>query len=186
MARPRKRARPARSKPRPSARSPRRWAHEHPYAQRSRTRRLRGRARLPRRSRLLRVRAPMDGAFLRRRAAGRSRPRLRVRLARGAGMSRPAENTLHPLEIEDAREAAYRASELQRDVEDAIRDAARDLAEKERLYRRKLSKRIVELHAEDGYAITMCGDIARGEEACSDLRYERDVAEGVLEAARQQ
>lgn len=95
-------------------------------------------------------------------------------------------NTLSPLEIEDARQAAYRASEVQREVENQIREAARDLAEKERLYRRKLSTRIVELHTEGGYAITMCGEIARGEEATARLRYERDVAEGVLEAARQQ
>lgn len=101
-------------------------------------------------------------------------------------MNLPADNTISPLEIGDARQAAHRASELQRNVENLLRDTSRDLAEKERLYRRKLSTRIVELHAEDGYAITMCGDIARGEEAVARLRYERDVAEGVLEAARQQ
>ncbi len=96
------------------------------------------------------------------------------------------ENTVSPLEIPDAREAAHKASELQRGVEDRIREASRDLAEKERLYREKLSLRIVELKAKDGYAITMCGDIARGEPAVASLRYERDVAEGVLDAARQQ
>lgn len=92
----------------------------------------------------------------------------------------------HPLSIEDARAAAHRASELQRAVEDGLREASRDLAEKERLYREKFSIRIVELHAEDGYAITMCGDIARGEEAVAKLRRDRDIAEGVVDAARQQ
>lgn len=44
--------------------------------------------------------------------------------------------------------------------------------------------RIVELRAE-GVAATACADIARGENDVSTLRYERDVAAGVLEAARQ-
>jgi hypothetical protein len=96
-----------------------------------------------------------------------------------------AGNTLHPLQIEDARDAAYRASELQREVEDTIREASRNLAEAERLYRMKLSERIIELHA-DGVAWTVAGDVARGEEATARLRYNRDVAEGVVDAARQQ
>lgn len=96
-----------------------------------------------------------------------------------------ADNSLHPLEIEDAREAAHRASELQREVEDAIREAARDAANRERAYRQALSVRILELHAE-GTAITACSEIARGESTVANLRYQRDVAEGVLEAARQQ
>ena len=101
-------------------------------------------------------------------------------------MSLPAENTLHPLEITDAREAAYEASKRQRDVEDQIRDASRELAEAERQYRLKLTERILYLHAQDGLAITMCGEVARGEPAVATLRFKRDVAKGVLEAAQQQ
>jgi hypothetical protein len=98
---------------------------------------------------------------------------------------RMGANQLHPLEIESAREAAHKASEKQRDVEDELRQASRDLAAAERAYRRKLSERMVELKAA-GLAITACADVARGEPEVSDLRYERDVAEGVLEAMRQQ
>lgn len=94
-------------------------------------------------------------------------------------------NQLHPLLIEDARSAAHRASELQRGVEDRIRTASRELAEAERVYREALSKRIVALYAE-GKAITACSDIARGESEIARLRYERDVKQGVLEAARQE
>lgn len=101
-------------------------------------------------------------------------------------MSGFGDNTISPLEIEDARAAAHRASEVQREVENLIRDASKKLAEAERAYRRRLSERIVQLHAEEGYAITMCGDIARGEADVSQLRYLRDVADGVLEAAKQQ
>jgi hypothetical protein len=96
-----------------------------------------------------------------------------------------AENSIHPLEIQDAREAAYRASEKQREVEDQIVMASADLATAERAYRRRLSERIVELKA-DGTAVTACRDIALGEQDVSNLRYDRDVAKGVLEAAQQQ
>jgi len=100
-----------------------------------------------------------------------------------------ADNTLHPLEIADARNAAYRASELQREVEDAIRSAARDLANKERGYRQALAAKILELRApSDGEQVawSSCRDLARGDKHVAMLAYERDVAEGVLEAARQQ
>jgi hypothetical protein len=96
------------------------------------------------------------------------------------------DNTLHPLEIPDAREAAHEASKRQRDVEDQIRDASSAYAEAERQYRLKLTTRIMHLHAQDGVAWTACGEIARGEKEVADLRYARDVAKGVLEAAQQQ
>jgi hypothetical protein len=94
-------------------------------------------------------------------------------------------NTLHPLQIEDARDAAYEASKRQREVEDQIREASKDLAEKERLYREALSLEIVNLHAAE-VAWTTCEAIARGKPHVSRLRYERDVARGVLDAAVQQ
>lgn len=95
-----------------------------------------------------------------------------------------AENTIHPLQIEDAREAAFKASELQRSCEDQLRQTSRDLAEAERAYRKALSEKILELKA-GGMAITACSDVARGDKEVADLRYDRDVAEGVMEAARQ-
>lgn len=98
----------------------------------------------------------------------------------------PAENTISPFEILDAREAAHRASEQQRAVEDRIRTASRDLAETERQYRLALTTKILELHAQDGVAWTACDVIARGEKNVAELRYKRDVAKGVLEAAQQQ
>lgn len=101
-------------------------------------------------------------------------------------MALPAENTIRPLEIADAREAAHKASELQRSVEDRIRDASRALADAERQYRLKLTTRIMELHAQEGVAWTACESIAKGEKAVADLRFARDVAKGVLEAAQQQ
>jgi hypothetical protein len=107
-------------------------------------------------------------------------------LAEEDGVTLPAENTLSPFEIADAREAAHEASKRQRDLEDRIRDASRDLAEAERQYRLKLTTRIMELHTQDEVAWTACETIAKGERAVADLRYKRDVAKGIVEAAQQQ
>lgn len=96
-----------------------------------------------------------------------------------------ADNTISPLQIADARDAAHAASENQRQCEDRIRKASRELAEAERKYRRELSTRIVKLKAE-GTAITAAADVARGEKKCADLRFDRDVAQGVFEAAKQE
>jgi len=95
------------------------------------------------------------------------------------------ENTLSPLQIQDARDAAHRASELQRQVEDRIRQTSRDLAEAERAFRRALAERIVALHA-DSMAWSVCETVAKGEPRVADLRFKRDVAAGVHDAARQE
>ena len=96
------------------------------------------------------------------------------------------ENTISPFEIEDARAAAHKASEQQRGVEDSIRDASRKLADAERRYRLKLTETIFRLHADEGVAWTACDVIARGEVDVARLRYDRDVAKGILEAIQQQ
>lgn len=90
----------------------------------------------------------------------------------------------HPYDFPEAVAAARRAAEAQKAGEQAVRDAAADLAEKERAYRVALARRIVEVHGE-GAAWTVAQDLARGDQAVADLRYHRDVANGVLEAAQQ-
>ena len=91
---------------------------------------------------------------------------------------------MHPLDITEARAAARLASENQRHGEDMLREAYRASAQAEQSYRVALAKRITELHA-DGVAWTVCADLARGDQAVARLRFERDVAEGVKEAAQQ-
>lgn len=93
-------------------------------------------------------------------------------------------NQLSPLEIEDARAAAHKASEKQREVEDRLRQTSRDLAEAERVYREALSKKILELRIDN--AITACSEIARGDKHVAKLRFQRDVAAGIFEAAKQE
>lgn len=89
-----------------------------------------------------------------------------------------------PYTFTEAVAAARRAHDAQRAGEQAVRDAAGDLAEKERAYRVALARQIVEVHAE-GAAWTVAQDLARGDDRVAELRYLRDVAQGVLEAAQQ-
>lgn len=93
-------------------------------------------------------------------------------------------NTLHPLDITEARAAARLASENQRHGEDQLREAFRDAARAEEAYRKALAQEITRAHAEGG-AWTVCADLARGEATVAQLRYERDVKQGVKEAALQ-
>jgi hypothetical protein len=95
-------------------------------------------------------------------------------------MSRNAD----PYDFAEARDAAGKASRSQADSERFIVEATRALADKERTYRMELAKKIVEVHA-GGAAWTVAQDLARGDKRVADLRYERDVAHGVKEAAEQ-
>lgn len=91
------------------------------------------------------------------------------------------------LDEPDARRAARKASNVGAASEQDYMRASKALAEAEREYRRAMSKRIVELKAA-GTPSTVCKDVAYGEHEpypIDDLRYNRDVAAGVLEAAVQ-
>lgn len=90
-----------------------------------------------------------------------------------------------PFDFVQAVAATRRAAEAQRDAEQAMRDASTDLAAKEKAYRMELAKEIVRQHAEDGVAWSVTSDLARGNPHVAQLRYERDVAKGVLDAAEQ-
>lgn len=60
----------------------------------------------------------------------------------------------------------------------------KDYAKKEYNYRTALSKELVRLRAE-GQAVTHLADIARGEPEIAKLRYERDIAEGLVKSAEE-
>jgi hypothetical protein len=74
-----------------------------------------------------------------------------------------------PWDIDQARAAARQASAAQRSAE---------------AYRTALAVRITELHAE-GVAWSATADLARGDKGVARLKRERDIAEGVVEAAKQ-
>lgn len=89
-----------------------------------------------------------------------------------------------PWDIDQAKDAARSASQKQKQMEDFIRDAYRTFALAEEAYRVALASKIMELHA-NGIAWSSTGDLGRGDRSVARLKRERDIAEGVVEAAKQ-
>lgn len=89
-----------------------------------------------------------------------------------------------PYDFGQASAADQAAHDRQRAAEQFIIDSGRSYAEAERAYREALALKILALKAE-GTAWSSCGDIARGDRAVAALKYKRDVADGVKEAATQ-
>jgi len=88
-----------------------------------------------------------------------------------------------PYDFGEAKAAISRAAQLQRSAEDAIRESYRSYGAAERAYRLALAEEIIKMRAE-GVAMTVAQDLAKGEKHVADLRYKRDIAEGVREAAK--
>jgi hypothetical protein len=91
--------------------------------------------------------------------------------------------TESPYEWGQARDAINTAKAAQKAAEDNVRDAYKTFGLARRAYQTALAQRILELRAE-GVAATICPDLARGDKHVADLRFQKDVAEGVMEAAR--
>lgn len=87
-----------------------------------------------------------------------------------------------PMTLGEARRALHSASQRQLDAEQAYRQAVEDLAAADLAYNRAVARKMVELHA-DGVAWTAAKALAVGDETVSQLRYERDVKRGVVDAA---
>lgn len=89
-----------------------------------------------------------------------------------------------PYDFGQARKAVRDASHRQERAEDFMREAAVSTAKAEEAYRLALAQQITRVHAE-GAAWTVAQDLARGDAHVASLRRERDIAEGVKEAAQQ-
>jgi hypothetical protein len=89
-----------------------------------------------------------------------------------------------PYSFAEAQQANDVRSANQKTAEQFLISTTKDYALAERAYREALAKRILELRAE-GMAVTACGDVARGDKHVADLKFKRDVADGVREAAAQ-
>jgi hypothetical protein len=87
-----------------------------------------------------------------------------------------------PYDFGEAKAAISRAATQQLTAEENIRRAAVTLGAAERAYRQALAEEILRLKAE-GVAMTVAQDLAKGSKRVADLRFKRDVAEGVKEAA---
>lgn len=90
----------------------------------------------------------------------------------------------HPYDFAEARHQANKASQKTAQAEDFFKERVRMYAEAERAYREKLAQRIVELRA-DGQPTTLASDLARGDRTVATLKRERDIAEGMKDAALQ-
>jgi hypothetical protein len=90
----------------------------------------------------------------------------------------------HPYDYEGAKRAVEDASRMQLASETALKGAWAEYATKERAYRLALALKITELKA-GGVAWSSTADLARGDKDVADLKYHRDVAEGVREAMAQ-
>jgi predicted Zn-dependent protease len=89
-----------------------------------------------------------------------------------------------PYTFDEATAKAGALATAQEEAEQVTRDAYKQYAFAERAYRQALAVRITTLRSE-GTAATLTADLARGDRLVADLRYKRDVAEGVVEAAKQ-
>jgi hypothetical protein len=88
-----------------------------------------------------------------------------------------------PWTFEQAVKASEAASAAQTAVEESVLDAYKGYAHAEKLFRVALARKMLELKSA-GMAVTACETVAKGDETIALLRYERDLAEGVREAAR--
>jgi hypothetical protein len=93
-------------------------------------------------------------------------------------------STAVPYDFSEASRAIAGAKRRQEDAEQQLRQAWKDYAAAERAYRSALAQEILRLKA-DGVAWSSTQDLARGEKKVADLKYTRDVSEGVREAAAQ-
>jgi chlorite dismutase len=89
-----------------------------------------------------------------------------------------------PWEFGEAVQKDRNATAAQKSTEAFLRDSYRRFAEAESAYRQALAVEIVRQHS-DGAAWTVAPDLARGDKQVAELRMRRDIAEGVVEAAKQ-
>lgn len=88
-----------------------------------------------------------------------------------------------PYDYGEARSAIERASLAQKNAENEIKRAYSAYGDAERAYRKALAVKIMELRSE-GVPATVCLDLAKGDVKIASLRFNRDVCEGVREAAK--
>jgi hypothetical protein len=87
-----------------------------------------------------------------------------------------------PFDFIEAVARSRAASEAQHNAERWHAEKSRDAAAAERAYRRALAEAIVRLRS-DGVAAVLAKDLARGDKHVSELCYQRDLAEGLRDAA---
>lgn len=87
-----------------------------------------------------------------------------------------------PYDWGQARDAINAAKAAQKVAEDNVREGFKAFGLARRAYQTALASKILELRA-SGTAATICSDLARGDKHVAELRFRKDVAEGMKEAA---
>lgn len=86
------------------------------------------------------------------------------------------------VELVDLTQAIWSTAKRIEGGVDILTSKAKAFAESERIYRKALAIEIVKLKT-GGMPVTIINDVARGNTA--DLRYDRDVAEGVYKSCKE-
>jgi hypothetical protein len=89
-----------------------------------------------------------------------------------------------PFDFVSAVKASRDAGTAQHAAEQFLATKSKEFAEAERAYRKALADKIVRLRAE-GTPVTAAADVARGSEEVVELKFQRDLKEGMKEAAQQ-
>jgi hypothetical protein len=87
-----------------------------------------------------------------------------------------------PYDFNEARDAINQAKATQKAGEAQVKAAYREFAMARQAYQVALAEAILRYRAE--HAATICAELARGDKKVAELRFKRDVAEGVMEAAK--
>lgn len=89
-----------------------------------------------------------------------------------------------PLDLDDGRRAASVLARQCRDAVDALDRAVQSHAEAEHAYRKAHAQKMVELRS-DATPATLCQDLSKGSDRVSQLKYERDLAKGMIDVSRE-
>lgn len=87
-----------------------------------------------------------------------------------------------PFDFSEARDAINAAKATQKQAEEQVRQAYREFGAARRAYQLAFGEEIVKARAENPATIAL--DLARAVPRVAELRFKKDVAEGVMEAAR--
>lgn len=88
-----------------------------------------------------------------------------------------------PLDLDDARKASRRCSELRRAAEAELRNAVEECGRKEGAYRQALAKEIVTKRQE--HPATVAVDLAKGEKNVNEALVAFRIAEGMVDAHKE-
>jgi hypothetical protein len=89
-----------------------------------------------------------------------------------------------PLDLDDGRRAASKLARQCREGVEALDRAVKAHSEAEHTYRIAYAKKLVELRG-DAVPVGVATDLAKGDETVAQLKYERDLAKGMIDVARE-